>query len=609
METNNNNNNTVNAHMCAFDNIKMDCLSSITTLLETYKQNDFALRKIHRFCTEMLANSITISIQQNTEREEKMNMVREKSETFITNFLDTYPQYYYFQNNTFVKYDGETFSFSSEDQISNRVVIMLSMDADLSCRKHKIKTTVVKRIRDRGTSLAVPSSQTIQNILKPLYPSIFETRNETKYFLTIIGDVLNKKPSELNYFVHKRVKEFIDYIVSGLTFLRQHSASNLSNTFKYKFQNHSFANSRVLRIQGSGNSLYYPNLNIIDLFFVAQYYSNRYGSADEMLQQVSFSAIANHSLILKRYENEKNIVEWFANETILPNISLQSTSADQNANANANDNTNNANETDILTNIQTQIFSSSVDTKTVKFMWKRFCQKNKIPNVIQNNTLINTILTIEKYALAFDQNSKKFIGYTGNCFYNPSVSLFMEFWDNTITMSNKQNVGDGVHNSTNINNSINDNVEHLHEFDHDNKIEFDDNYEFNQLEIDEVAILFNSWIRKKGLQSSRNSMHILEEEDILACIKHFYANIDIENEKYVNGVVCSLWNKYKDVYDFIENSVCENLMNETHATSTSSTNLTKTSDNLYRTYCQTMLRTNICIASKGYFEKVYNSIY
>lgn len=613
--------NTNNTHICAFDNIKMDCLSSITTLLETYKQNDFALRKIHRFCTELLANSVTISIQQNNEREEKMNMVREKSETFITNFLDSYPQYYYFQNNTFVNYDGETFSLSSEDQISNRVVMMLSMDADLSCRKHKIKSTVIKRIRDRGTNFAVPSSQTIQSILKPLYPSIFETRNETKYFLTIIGDILNKKSltntvgldtdvnthsqsshtnSALVYFAHHRIKAFIDFLVSGLTFLRPQSASTLSNTFKYKFQNHSFANARVIRIQGCGNSLYYPNLNVIDFFFVAQYYSNRYGSSEELLQQMSFANVAKHALILNRLENENNVVEWFTKETMLPNITLS------NEIANSGNNTIQDNSNNIVSNIQSQIFSASVDTKTLKFMWKRFCQKNKIPNVIQSNTLIDTILKIEKFAQVFDKHSKKFVGYTANCLYNPAVGLFMEFWEDTITVTNSNS------NSNNSNHPDigNDNDNDTNEYETDAALhEYDNNHNtFIQLEIDELSTLFNSWIRKKGYTQTQTS-HILEEEEIITYIKHFHPEIEIIDDKFINGICCSLWDKYKNVNNFIENALCQTLLNEPVATDTSAgIHTTKTSDNLYRTYCQTRLRTDICIASKGYFEKVFLTI-
>lgn len=523
----------------SFEERKQQCFMSIENMLTKYKDNEMALSKIQSICTDILT-TIDAYMQQQSNREEKLNKLRERSESFITSFLDTTPQYYYFQNNTFVVYDGEKYVLTSEDNISNRIVMLLSNDNELACRKHKIKSTIIKRIRDRGTSLAVPSSQTIQNVLHPLYPSVFETRNETKYFLTIIGDVLAKKPCELTYFVHHRAKEFIDYLLSGLTFLKASSASSLSTLFKYKFQNHAFLTSRIIRIQGSGDTLYYPNINILDVFFVAQYYSNRYGNADSLLQQMSFNNVAQHAMILANLENEKNIVEWFAKEAFV-----------QNSNSNSNSNSTN--------NTETQSWVC-IDVKTIQFMWKRFCQKMKIPNVIQSNAIIPLLLEIEPYKNAYDKDLKCFIGYSGNKQYNPAVGLFNEFWDDTITTFTQTENAD---------------------------------YEFKQLEIDELAILFNSWVRKRGIQNSRNGFSMLDEDEIISCIKHFYPFVDIENGKYLNGVSCSLWDKQKDVFDYIETQI----------------GLTQqTSDYLYRAYCNRTLRTQLCVASKGYFEKAYNHI-
>lgn len=576
-DVNHNNNVTdIHTHVCSqhtnetitiddnlFDNLKKSCIQHITAQLDKYKNNEFALNKLHRYCSEIIPNSIETSVKNNTTREEKMNKLRDKSETFITTFLDSYPQYYYFQNSTFVTYDGEKYSISNEDNISNRLVMLLSMDVELASRKHKLKTTVIKRIRDRGTNIAVPSSNTIQNILKPLYPSVFETRNETKYFLTVIGDVINKKTGDLTYFVHYRAKEFIDFIISGLTFLRPNLATSLSNVFKYKFQNHNFTNSRIIRIQGtSGLSLYYPNINIIDLYFVAQYYSNRFGSAEALLQLLNFSNISNHSMILAKYGNETKIVEWFINETLIPSSNpVVSTNE-----TNQTNHTNNTNE-------------EGIDTKTIQYMWKRFCQTKKIPNVIQNSALIPIILTFDKLSQSFDKDKKIFKGYIGNQLYNPSINLFMEFWNDTITFIPSTNtISETSH--TNI---------------------FDD--DFKQLEIDELSTLFNSWLRKRTNHNSRyaintvNNSQILEEEEIISFIKHFYPDIDIEDDKYVNGITCSLWDKQKEVFEFIET----NNDDELNEVSTP-----KTVDTLYRNYCQKMLRTKLCIASKGYFEKAYN---
>ena len=96
-----------------------------------------------------------------------------------------------------------------------------------------------------------------------------------------------------------------------------------------------------------------------------------------------------------------------------------------------------------------------------------------------------------------------FKGYIGNKQYNPSVGLFLEFWNDNITVTAS---------------SEND---------------------FNQLEIDEIAIMFNSWVRKRGSTAHRNGLSVIDEDEMLSCIKHFYPSVTIEDDKYVNKVTCS----------------------------------------------------------------------
>ena len=514
------------------------CVNSVRSLMESYKSNEVALERIQKLCEDIMPHSVESYISQQVSRETRLTKMREKSEWFMSSFLNGTPEYYYFQNNTFVSYDGENYSIVSEDQISNKVVMSLSTDPDLACRKHKIKSAVIKRIREKGTANAVPSSSTIQNVLHPLYPSVFETRNETKYFLTILGDVLTKKHSDLVYFVHHRAKEFIDYIISGLTFLKASSATALTTLFKYKFQNHSYSTSRVIRIQGEGDRLYYPSLNVIDLFFVAQHYSNRYDGADALLQQPSFNNVAQHTMVLVNLGTEEKVIEWFAKEALIP--------ATQPA-------------------ISTQPSDTDfIDSKTVQYMWKRFCQKMKIPNVVQMSSVIPTLLKIEPYKSAYAENQKTFIGFIGNRYYNPSIGLFLEFWNSTVvaTPQTEQEYS-----------------------------------EFHQLEIDEIATLFNSWVRKRGQPATRTGVTILDEDEMLSCIKHFFPSLVIEDSKYVNGVKCSLWNKQKDVFDFIETTV-----------ELAGDSAPHTAESMYRIYCNQTLRTQLCVASKGYFERAYDHL-
>ena len=51
----------------------------------------------------------------------------------------------------------------------------------------------MKRIKDNNLLKSVPESTTIQGVLDALYPCLFESKTEAKYFLCILGDALLKK--------------------------------------------------------------------------------------------------------------------------------------------------------------------------------------------------------------------------------------------------------------------------------------------------------------------------------------------------------------------------------------------------------------------------------
>ena len=61
--------------------------------------------------------------------------------------------------------------------------------------KHKTNTTILKRIKEKSPLNAIPESATIQSVINMLCPLLFNTREQVKYFLTIIGDCLLAKTS------------------------------------------------------------------------------------------------------------------------------------------------------------------------------------------------------------------------------------------------------------------------------------------------------------------------------------------------------------------------------------------------------------------------------
>ena len=71
---------------------------------------------------------------------------------------------------------------------------------NLNCQqwKFKIKTNIIKIIKESCLFSTIPESETIQYILNNIYPNIFKTKNHIKHFLTIVGDNILGKQSQNN---------------------------------------------------------------------------------------------------------------------------------------------------------------------------------------------------------------------------------------------------------------------------------------------------------------------------------------------------------------------------------------------------------------------------
>ena len=95
-----------------------------------------------------------------------------------------------------------------EDDIHHTILSTISLNKTLMDWKHRLKITILKKIKERDIFTCIPESETIQNVINKLYPMIFSSKEKAKYFLTIIGDVVLKKTSE-TYFINSKAKNFL----------------------------------------------------------------------------------------------------------------------------------------------------------------------------------------------------------------------------------------------------------------------------------------------------------------------------------------------------------------------------------------------------------------
>jgi hypothetical protein len=191
-----------------------------------------------------------------------------------------------------------------------------------------------------------------------------------------------------------------------------------------------------------------------------------------------------------------------------------------------------------------KVDNCKISLKNMMYLWKQFVENEKIPNVFFNNQLKQEL--IEK--LEYDVNSDSFLNITSSKI--PVVSQFISLF------------------STNIEEDMDE-----------------------EIEIDEICSLFNN-------ASKLN----LSEKEILDLIRHFFPDMIIEDDKYILNSKCKLWDKKKDIIEFLKNYKQIAPHVEIYSEEVPI-------NEMYQIYCSSK---NKYIASKRYFEKFiknYSELY
>tara|TARA_B100000902_G_C27049663_1_gene783489 strand:+ start:51 stop:635 length:585 start_codon:yes stop_codon:yes gene_type:complete len=132
------------------------------------------------------------------------------------------------------------------------------------------------------------------------------------------------------------------------------------------------------------------------------------------------------------------------------------------------------------------------------FIWKKWLEKQSIPNII----FYDTLDAIFKNKLQHDENNDSYYNITSS--HLPEVASFLQFWDT-----------------------------HMQE----------DVCEL-ELEIDEISILFKKWAGK--------NFNGVEDAFLIELIRHFYPDVGIDEDKYILNIKCNLWDKRQEVIDCLE---------------------------------------------------------
>ena len=374
---------------------------NIIELFKKYKDDEYMFNRLQTH----LENLPTVLEQENKRHEERMLRINElntEQENFYKVFLSKHRYYYMPYNNIYYEYDGKTYKIVKDDDIHHNLLSTITDEGKLIQWKHKTKQNIIKQIKDRSLFKTTPETYTIQNVLKFLQ-TIFETKTESKYFLTVIGDcILKKNVDTLMFFVSSNVKKLVT-LIDSIAYVT--TGNSIMNNFVTKYHdNHKISLYRLINTNDLNLDIVKDSLNNIgiDLLCVASHYSECYTNSDNYLNTKADENIKKHILHFVFSPLDKVLDDF------------------------------------ICQCIETVTVETNITWKNMHYIWKLYLNSINIPNMIYSTQLQQILAT--RLENNNDNGSLTFTHVTSK--YLPNVSSFLSFWDKHIIVSNDTNFDD-----------------------------------------------------------------------------------------------------------------------------------------------------------------------
>lgn len=373
-------------------------------LYKKYENNSYMLNRLELHL-QNFPNMLEQENKRYDERVSRFNELTLEQNNFHKVFLSKHQYFYMPYNNIYYEYDGKTYKVIREDDIYYNLLSTITNDGKLIQWKHKTKQTIIKSIKERSLLKSTPETYTIQNVLGFLQ-TIFQTKMESKYFLTLIGDCILKKNSEnLLYFVSSNTKKLI-LLIDSICYIT--NGNSIMNNFITKYHDsHKLSLYRLININNANTFSYdivKSTLNNIglDLLCVASHYSERYINADNYIKTKADKTIQNYILYFVQNSQDK-IIDDFCDQCI--------------------DNV---------------ITESNINWKNMHYIWKLYLTSINIPNMIYSNQLQNILAS--KLKNIGENSNIIFTNVTSK--YLPSVSSYLLFWEKYIVITTENNLDD-----------------------------------------------------------------------------------------------------------------------------------------------------------------------
>ena len=371
------------------ENNKSQCIEEINNLFCKYNDNPGVTDKILYYIKKELPERINLLI----EREERKHKLEVNAESYINEFLiNSENKYVYIPKSEFyIKYDGKDFSIENESNILHTILADISKKSELIPWKYKIKNMIIKKIKDTDFFSIIPESNTIQNILQFLTKTIFENKDLSKYFLTIIGDNILKKQQNIVHLVDNKSKHLLHELEYQICDYFK-NIYHCNATFKFTWNNYLYNNCRILTlaplVEKKGIWINFIKKNFLNLISVSVYYSKRFNSSEDFIKKIPNIKTINKINFLKN-KTPSDIVSLFTNEVKIEKKE-----------------------------------NSSISLKEMHYLWKIFLNNNELPYIIFLSTVTNEL--------------KKYYGFKNNRFLNiksnhlETINIIDTFWNTFI---------------------------------------------------------------------------------------------------------------------------------------------------------------------------------
>ena len=370
--------------------------SKLHALLDTQiaicENDEYLQGRLTAFLETLLPTHIENAKKSHRERTLRKERLSKECTEFTQRYLLQKSYSFSSSADLFIRYDGEHFKIYSEDDIQHEILSSISETRSLIPWKHRIKISIMRRIKDRSPLSIIPESFTIQEVISRLVPVFFPSKNAAKYFMTVIGDCLIGKNNIRVYIVHPATKQLIKEIIH-YSYTYFGVSSTAFQCIKFKHHDHPYSLCRLINSNKDNDPISVPNelsRTFLDTLCVCAHYSSRYSDSDGFLAECGEDKVSDHAHFL-HHNSLGSIVDNFISKK------LQSCS------------------------------DSEISSRNMKFLWKRFLEEMNLPNIAFYDSLHQEL----KNKLDYNDPSDSFASLTSP--HLPLVSSFISFWDKNMT--------------------------------------------------------------------------------------------------------------------------------------------------------------------------------